>query len=73
MNLKGNEMVDLTKDEQLLKAKDVAKILNISEAQVFKLIKRKEIAAIRIGHSVRVLFADVQQFANRSRMDSFQD
>ena len=41
------EMFDLTRDEQLLKARDVAKILNISIAKAYKLIQHGEIPAIR--------------------------
>lgn len=50
------------KDFQLLKANDVAKILNISRALAYRLIQTGKIPAVRINHSVRVRFEDLEHF-----------
>jgi excisionase family DNA binding protein len=46
----------------LLKAEDVAKVLNISLSFAFQLIQRGEIRAVRIGRSVRVRPADLEAY-----------
>ncbi len=66
-------MVDLTKDEQLLKAKDVAKILSISIAKAYRLMQHGDLPVIRIDTAVRVRFVDLQEFARRARIAGFED
>ncbi len=56
-------------EERLLKAADVARKLNISKAQAYRLIRSGEIAVVRIGHSVRVLPFDLARFVERSRQE----
>ena len=62
-------MDDLTisKDEQFLKAVDIAKILNISIALAYRLIQRGDIPAVRISHTVRVKHSDLEDYVNRCR------
>ncbi len=56
-------------EERLLKAADVARKLNISKAQAYRLIRSGEIAVVRIGHSVRVLPFDLARYVERSRQE----
>jgi len=48
--------------EKLLKGKDVAKILNVSKAYAYHLMKHGQIPAVRMGRSVRVRKVDLQAF-----------
>lgn len=47
---------------KLLKAKDVADILNISRAMVYRLIQMGEIRAVQIGTARRVRPDDLQVY-----------
>ncbi len=62
-------MDDLTlfQDVRLLKASDIARILNISRAMAYRLMQRKEIPIIRISHAVRVKPADLRNYVKRCR------
>ncbi len=53
--------------ETLLKASDVARILNISLPMAYKVIQRGNLAAVRIGTAVRVKPSDLQAYIDRSR------
>jgi excisionase family DNA binding protein len=57
----------ITKDEQLLKAGDIARILNISKAMAYRLIKRRDIPVVRISHSVRVRLSDLEDYVKQCR------
>lgn len=59
--------VDLSKEEKLLKANDVARILNVSRALAYRLIQQGEIPVIRIRHAVRVKPSDLEIFINNCR------
>jgi len=56
-----NELV-ITQDERLLKAADVARILNISKAMAYRLIQQREIPIVRICHAVRVKPSDLETY-----------
>jgi excisionase family DNA binding protein len=58
---------------QLLKAVDVARILNISKAMTYRLIQLGEIPAVRINHAVRVLHSDLQEYIANHRKDSISE
>ncbi len=58
--------LDIERGEQLLKARQIALMLNISVAKVYRLIQRGEIPVVRIGHAVRVIPGDLREFARRS-------
>ena len=47
---------------QLLRAAEVAKYLDISKPEAYKLIKIGEFPVIRIGRLVRVKFSDLENF-----------
>ena len=63
----------IVETRQLLKAADVARILNISKSLAYRLLQRGKIPSIRINQSVRVDPGDLQQFIarNRSQNDTF--
>jgi excisionase family DNA binding protein len=63
-----NEM-EVSRDWKLLKAVDIARILNISRALAYRLIQQGEIPAVRINHAVRVKPSDLEEFVNRRRKD----
>ena len=68
------EQIDtVVETRQLLKAADVARILNISRSLVYRMLQRGKIPSIRINQSVRVDPGDLQQFIarNRSQNDTF--
>ncbi len=46
---------------KLLKAGDVASILNISCSKAFSLMSQRIIPSIRIGHNIRVEQKDLEQ------------
>jgi len=48
--------------ERLLKGDEVARILNISRSQAYKLMQQGEIPTIRIGRSVRVRYESLWSF-----------
>ena len=52
---------------QLLKASEVAKVLNISKSKAYQLMQLGEIHTVRIGRSVRVLVSDLEDFINQHR------
>jgi excisionase family DNA binding protein len=56
-------------NEQLLKASDVARILNISKALVYRLIQQGVIPSVRINHAVRVMPSDLNAYVKGCRKD----
>ena len=51
---------------KLLKAPEVAVILNCSKALVYKLIKQKELPSVQIGYTVRVRSEDLNIFIDNN-------
>jgi len=47
---------------RLLKAPEVALILNCSKAYIYQLIKREELPSVQIGYAVRVRSEDLMSF-----------
>ncbi len=58
--------LDIEKGERLLKASEIALMLKISKAQVYRLIQRGEIPFVRIGHMIRIIPGDLREYAIRS-------
>ena len=52
---------------QFLRAAEIAKYLNISKPEAYRLIKIGEIPVIRIGRLVRVKFSDLDNFIETNR------
>lgn len=57
----------LIEDERLLKAVDVAKILNISRAFSYRLLESGKIPCVRINRAVRVKPSDLKRFVEAQR------
>ena len=58
--------LDIEAGETLMTAGEIARMLKISRAKVYRLIQRREIAVVRIGRSVRVIPADFREYAKRA-------
>ena len=60
-------------DEQLLKASEVARILNISRSLVYSLIQTGKIAHVRINQAVRIHQDDLIKFieGNRTEVETY--
>lgn len=54
--------MEMVTTSQLLKATDVAEILNISRAMAYRLIQIGEIRAVRIGSARRVRMRDLDEY-----------
>lgn len=54
--------------QQLLKATDVAKILNISRALAYRLMQKGDIPVVRIKHAVRVKLTDLESYIESCRV-----
>ncbi len=69
-----NEQVStIYENEKLLKASEVAKILNISRSLVYSLIQTGKIAHVRINQVVRIHQDDLIKFieGNRTEVDTY--
>jgi len=56
--------------EKLLKANDVAEILNISRALSYRLLKNGDIPTVRIRGTVRVMPEDLEEYIQKCRNTS---
>jgi len=61
-----NETIDRTVSG-LLKARDVAEVLNISRALAYRLMRTGELPSVKMGNSVRVIQADLQEYIRSHR------
>jgi len=57
------------KEERLLKPADVAEVLSVSKALVYRLIQQGAIPSVRINHAVRVKPCDLDAFITRCRKE----
>ncbi len=57
---------------KLLKAGDVASILNISRSKAFTLMSQRVIPSIRIGHNIRVEQEDLERYIENNKSSSVQ-
>lgn len=58
---------DFTTEICLLKGNDVARLLNISRALAYQLMRQGEIPTVRIGNAVRVRKEDLLAFIDHNR------
>ncbi len=58
---------DLTTEICLLKGNDVARLLNISRAFAYQLMRQGEIPTVRIGNAVRVRKEDLLAYIDHNR------
>ena len=56
--------------EKLLKASEVAELLNVSRAMSYHLMQSGQIPVVRINRSVRVRPDDLRSFIEQQRMPS---
>ncbi len=56
--------MDMIASSKLMKAKEVAKILNLSKAMTYRLMQIGEIRTVRIGKARRVRPIDLQSYIN---------
>ncbi len=54
--------MDSTTSTILLRGDDVAQILQVSRSFAYTLMRRGDLATVRLGHSVRVRPADLEAF-----------
>ena len=64
MNTKPLEAYEETILQSLLKATDVAEILNISKSMAYRLMQRREIPTVSIGNAKRVRPVDLHDYIN---------
>jgi len=64
--------VSIPPDGRLLKASDIAQILNISRALAYRLMQNGDIPVVRVNHAVRVLPADLEQYIQQCRQNAKQ-
>lgn len=50
---------------KLLTVNEVAKILRVSNMTIYRLVKGKQIPAIRVGKNYRIKETDVEKYLNR--------
>ena len=65
----SKKQIESFKERRLLKAEDVASILNISLGFAYQLMKRGDLPTIRLGRAVRVRPADLEQYINTIQTD----
>ena len=63
--------LDIEGGERLLTAGEIARTLKISRAKVYRLIQRGDIPVVRINRLVRVLPADLREYAKRAHIGRF--
>lgn len=51
---------------KLLKAKEVADVLQVSRSLAYQMMRRGEIPTVRVGSAVRVRRSDLEEFIKRS-------
>ena len=64
--------IESIKEERLLKAEDLASILNISLGFAYQLMKRGDVPTVRLGRAVRVRPSDLEDYMH-SRIHSQND
>ena len=52
--------------QKLLRAEEVAKILNISRSFAYKLMSTKKLSTVQIGRSIRVRISDLKIFVENN-------
>lgn len=58
-------------DDCLLKATDVARMLNISRAMTYQLLQSGKIPVVRINSALRVKLSDLKRFIESQRCSQF--
>lgn len=53
--------------KKLLKAKEVAEILQVSRSMAYRMMQRGEIPTVRVGSAVRVRGSDLEEYTKKSK------
>jgi excisionase family DNA binding protein len=61
----GDQILPDTK--RLLKAKEVADILQVSRSMAYRMMQRGEIPTVRVGSAVRVRSSDLEEFIKKGK------
>lgn len=61
-----NKMMEVILPEKLLKATEVAEILNVSRAMAYRLLQSGSIRTVHIGAARRVRLEDLQDYIQRN-------
>ena len=72
--MSGGRLVDMSATPRFLQLADVAEVLNISGAQVYALVRRHELKAIKIGGrgQWRVEASELEAYIQRAYADAEQ-
>ena len=62
-------MTDQPIPEKLIKPKDAAEILQLSQVQVYRLVRQGELPAVVIGRSVRFRAGQLTEFINQNNVN----
>ena len=62
-------MTDQPIPEKLIKPKDAAEILQLSQVQVYRLVRQGELPAVVIGRSVRFRAGQLAEFISRNNIN----
>ena len=65
----SKKYIESFKERRLLKAEDIASILNISLGFAYQLMKRGDVPTVRLGRAVRVRPSDLEEYL-QSRINS---
>jgi excisionase family DNA binding protein len=57
----------LPDSKKLLKAKEVADILQVSRSMAYRMMQREEIPTVRVGSAVRIRGSDLEEFIKRGK------
>jgi len=63
-------ILSIYETERLLRASEVASILNVSRSLAYRLMKQGDIPSIRINRVVRVRPSDLKVFIEENRIES---
>lgn len=54
--------------KRLLKAREVAEILQVSRSMAYRMMQRGEIPTVRVGSAVRVRGSDLEEYIKKSKV-----
>ncbi len=60
-------VLDRARSGELLAVKDVAELLGIGITKIYDLMRRRELAFVKIGRSTRIELAAIQDLIDRER------
>ena len=58
-------VIQLPESERLLRASEVARMLNVSRSMIYRLIEQGELPTVRVGHALRFRSEDVHEYIRK--------